>query len=46
MALTGGEQPWRAIAWRLLALPLVVGGLGWMGWRQPKQPPAPETRTS
>lgn len=25
LALTGGVQPWRALAWALLALPILVG---------------------
>jgi hypothetical protein len=31
IALTGGEQPWRAIAWALLSIPLLVGGAAYTG---------------
>jgi hypothetical protein len=35
LALTGGEQPWRALAWALLAAPLLVGGFHyWGAWRR------------
>jgi hypothetical protein len=27
IALTGGEQPWRGLAWCLLSIPLTTGGL-------------------
>lgn len=29
LALTGGAQPWRAIAWGLLSSPLIVGVVAW-----------------
>ena len=31
IALTGGEQPWRAIAWALLSLPLLAGIAAYAG---------------
>jgi uncharacterized iron-regulated membrane protein len=35
IALTGGEQPWRAVASALLALPLAVGAAAYTGlWRR------------
>jgi hypothetical protein len=38
IALTGGEQPWRAVVWALLSLPLLIGGAAYTGvwpkWRR------------
>jgi hypothetical protein len=37
LALTGGEQPWRVLAWALLAAPLLVGGFHYLGPRGRRQ---------
>ena len=36
-ALAGGEQPWRAIAWAMLSVPLVVGAVAYLGFFQTRR---------